>query len=168
MTDTFIEIDGRPALRMERRLAHDPERVWAAITEPDELSVWFASEVVYEQEVGAPMQFVFGDDVDETKDMAEADFHGQVLEFDPPRRFVFSWNQERIEFEVVPDGEGCRLSFTHAFVPPEQATEAAAGWHVCFDALEELLGGTQTTRLPHAVVKERWEAVHPDYIAEAR
>ncbi len=42
MTDGTLEtIDGRPALRFDRTLAHSVERVWRAITEPTELERWF-------------------------------------------------------------------------------------------------------------------------------
>lgn len=42
MTDGTLEtIDGRPALRFERTLAHSVERVWRAISEPAELECWF-------------------------------------------------------------------------------------------------------------------------------
>src|SRR3954467_8673001 len=35
--------DGRHVMRYERRLAHPVERVWAALTEPSELSGWLAA-----------------------------------------------------------------------------------------------------------------------------
>jgi hypothetical protein len=42
MTDGTLEtIDGRPALRFDRTLAHSVERVWRAITDPTELQRWF-------------------------------------------------------------------------------------------------------------------------------
>ena len=42
MTDGTLEtIDGRPALRFERTLAHSVERVWRAISDPAELERWF-------------------------------------------------------------------------------------------------------------------------------
>ncbi len=34
MNGTLQTIDGRPALRFERRLDHSIERVWRAVTEP--------------------------------------------------------------------------------------------------------------------------------------
>jgi uncharacterized protein YndB with AHSA1/START domain len=41
MDGTLETIDGRPALRFERRLAHSVERVWRAVSEPAELARWF-------------------------------------------------------------------------------------------------------------------------------
>ena len=46
MIDGTLEtIDGRPALRFERRLAHSVQRVWHAVTEPAELAQWFVAPV---------------------------------------------------------------------------------------------------------------------------
>ena len=41
MTGTLDNIDDRPTLRFERHYDHDVERVWRAITDPDELRHWF-------------------------------------------------------------------------------------------------------------------------------
>jgi len=44
-TGTLQTIDGRPALRFERRLPHPVERVWRAVSEPAELARWFVAPV---------------------------------------------------------------------------------------------------------------------------
>ena len=41
MRGTYETVDNRPALRFERRLAHPIDKVWRAVTEPDELGRWF-------------------------------------------------------------------------------------------------------------------------------
>ncbi len=45
MTDrgTYVEHEGRPAVRFVRRYPHPAERVWAAVSEPAELRHWFPS-----------------------------------------------------------------------------------------------------------------------------
>ncbi|MGH3693962.1 MAG: SRPBCC domain-containing protein [Pseudonocardiaceae bacterium] len=45
---TYLEHDGRPAVRFQRTYPHPIERVWAAVTEPDELSHWFPCAVQIE------------------------------------------------------------------------------------------------------------------------
>lgn len=47
MAGTLTEVDGRPALRFERRLPHSPERVWRAVT--DETSAWFVAPIVWDE-----------------------------------------------------------------------------------------------------------------------
>ena len=43
---TYLEIDGRPAVRFERIYDHPVARVWAAVTEPEEMRHWFPSPEV--------------------------------------------------------------------------------------------------------------------------
>ena len=54
---TLVTIDGRAALRFEGRYPHDIERVWRAVTDPAEMSVWFPSDVLGERAVGAELLF---------------------------------------------------------------------------------------------------------------
>ncbi|MFC4003088.1 SRPBCC domain-containing protein [Prauserella oleivorans] len=102
-------VGGRPVLRFERRLAHAPERVWRAITDPAETARWFPASIDTEPRAGAPMRFSFGDDADPGGRFAE----GEVLEYDPPKVYAFRWARSVLRFELVPDGDGCVLSFSH-------------------------------------------------------
>ena len=45
MYGSYVTIDDTPTLSFERRLSHPVDRVWEAITEPDELQHWFPSKV---------------------------------------------------------------------------------------------------------------------------
>src|SRR5215211_1259069 len=54
---TLVHIEGRPALRFERRYAHPLERVWRAVTDPAEMAAWFPSNVEGERAVGAELVF---------------------------------------------------------------------------------------------------------------
>ena len=58
------ERGGGAVLRFERRLAHPPEKVFRAISDPDELRHWFPATVELELRAGAPIRFAFeaGDD----------------------------------------------------------------------------------------------------------
>jgi uncharacterized protein YndB with AHSA1/START domain len=38
---TIQPLEGRSLVRFERRYPHSVERVWAALTEPDQLRQWF-------------------------------------------------------------------------------------------------------------------------------
>jgi len=131
---TYETIDGRPAVRFERRYAHPVERVWRAATEPAELEHWFPSSVALDLREGAAMTFTF-------RDGGTEPMRGRVTELDPPHRFCFLWGEEELRLELEPDGDGCRLRFTHLISTREQAARDAAGWHVCLDRLERLLAG---------------------------
>jgi uncharacterized protein YndB with AHSA1/START domain len=107
-----VSLENGPMLRFERRYDHPIERVWRAITDPDELRHWFPQE--------APIE---------------------VTESDPPRLLAGDWYGTRLRFELTPDGDGCVLVFTHAFDDRATSARDAAGWDACFTRLDALLEG---------------------------
>lgn len=130
----YTTVDGRPAVRFERRLGHPPQAVWRMLTDPAELGHWFPCEVEFELRVGGPMRFVFSPDF--TLD-------GEVLELDEPHRFAFLWGVDVLRFELVPDGDDTLLTMLHVLNEEgeEAAAKTAAGWHVCLDGMERRLAG---------------------------
>jgi uncharacterized protein YndB with AHSA1/START domain len=128
MTASQVTVEGRPALRIERRLAHPVERVWRAVTEPAELERWFVAPVPWTPELGE----VF----------AAGGESGRVTELEPPRSIAWTWGAERYRFELAPQAEGCLLVFTHVFNPDlGPAWQHAAGWETYFDRLDAHLAG---------------------------
>ena len=123
---TYETIDGKPALRFERRLAHPVEQVWRSITEPSELERWFPSKVSGEVRLGATLRFSFENGME---------MEGEVTECEPPRRLAFSWGEDHLRFELEPDGDGTLLRLTDVFAEADKAARDAAGWHVCLDRL---------------------------------
>lgn len=134
---------------MERRLAHPPEKVWQAITDPAELDHWFPARVDTELRVGATMRFTFEGD--------ENSSPGEILELDPPKVFAYRWNDDVLRWELVPDGTGCRLLFSHTLSETTggkfAAGRNAAGWDTCLDALLTRLAGEEVQ--PRQVTFER-------------
>jgi uncharacterized protein YndB with AHSA1/START domain len=153
---TLEQGDDRSTLRFERHLQHDVERVWRAVTEPDELAAWFPAAVIYEPAVGAPMQFDFGG-------MHGQDvWPGEVLEWDPPRAFAFRWGTDDLRFVLEPDGESTILVFTHTFRhEPGKPARDAAGWESCLDELLKHLSGGETVGRGGTT----WAEHHVDYLA---
>jgi hypothetical protein len=126
-----VSLDEGPILRLEHRYDHPPERVWWAISDPDELSHWFPP----------------GEGL-------------MVAESDPPRLLTGSWYGDTLRFELRSDGEGCVLTFTHAFSDRAKAARDAAGWDRCFARLSAVLAGTpmaEDESLRH------WPEVHERY-----
>jgi hypothetical protein len=114
MSDATLETTGdRSVLRFERRLDHGVERVWRAITDPDELGQWFP------------------------------DSSWEVTESEPPSMLAGTWHGDELRFELRAggDGNGCVLVFTHAFDERKKAARDAAGWDSCFARLDALLAG---------------------------
>lgn len=112
MTGTLESADNGYRLRFERRFDHSPERVWRAITEPEELAHWFPP----------------GEEL-------------QVTESEPARLLAGTWYGDELRFELRPEGDACVLVFTHTFAEREKAARDAAGWDRVFVRFDALLRG---------------------------
>ena len=146
MIDGTLEtIDGRPALRFERRLAHSPERVWRAVTEPDELAQWFVAPVPWKPALGETFE--------------GGGQSGEITALEAPRVLAWSWGDERYRFELASDGDGCLLVFTHVFdARYGPAAQHAAGWESYLDRLgAHLAGGSLSEEDAHGPIAERHE-----------
>ncbi len=141
-----------PSLRIDREVLIEApvDVVWRTITEPAQMSQWFASRVDLVVEPGAHGYMVFGDQ------------GGPVVveTVDPPTRFSFRWNHPRgeepaagnsmlVEFTLTPeDAERTRLRVTetgHELMPwpdaekQRYADEHQGGWTEFLDRLATLL-----------------------------
>jgi uncharacterized protein YndB with AHSA1/START domain len=134
----LTKVDDRWQLRFVRWLAHPPEKVWAAVTEPDHLRVWFPFDIEGERAAGAPLRFLFRED-------EAPDFDGEMVEFDPPRVMELKWEgDERVRLEVAPDGEGTQLTLLNRFDELGKAARDGTGWHVCLELLIDHLEDRDT------------------------
>jgi uncharacterized protein YndB with AHSA1/START domain len=133
VTDASLTTDGdRTGVRLERTLAHPPDAVWRALTEPAELVRWFPCGVVVEGgtwRVGARLTFPFPP---ETIDLT---LSGEVLVVDAPRVLVYTWGDETLRFELDAVGGGTKLVLVD-LLAPGHAARNAAGWEDCLDRLE--------------------------------
>jgi uncharacterized protein YndB with AHSA1/START domain len=139
---TLDTTGGDPVLRFERRLAHTPDKVFRAISEPAELRHWFPATVELELRTGAPIRFRFEEHGIDAPG-------GEVLELDPPRLLVYTWGHDVLRWEIVPEGDGCRLLFSQTLGEgglsgglPGTARNAA-GWDVCLAGLAARLDGAR-------------------------
>ncbi len=154
MTETLSAVGDRTALRIERRLAHPPEKVWRALTEPTQLSQWFPFDVRLEPAEGATVTFV-------DRDADGATMDGVITEFDPPRVLAYTWADELLRWELQPADGGSLLIFTHTFADRAGAASFAAGWQACLDALDDLIAGRPVA----AADRESMDAAHERYVA---
>jgi uncharacterized protein YndB with AHSA1/START domain len=158
-----VDEQGRTVLRMERRLAHPPAKVWRALTEPAELSRWYpftATDI--ELRVGGAIRFDLSSDPHLNLD---AVMEGVVTEVDPPRVFAFSEpagdvlereGDNLLRFELYPDPDGCLLVFTHVFHDRPGAAANAAGWAVCLDAMDAALAGRPAAQADFVALHEAY------------
>jgi uncharacterized protein YndB with AHSA1/START domain len=149
MNGTLETINGRPALRFERQLAHPVERVWRAVSVPSELERWFPAAVEWTPAAGETLE--------------AGGMTGEVTEADPPNRLAWTFNGEDYSFDLAARESGCLLVFTHAFDDRALAAQTATGWEAYFSRLEPHLAGDF---LSEEEAHEPWEGVHERY-AEA-
>lgn len=157
---TLFTTGGRPVLRFERRLAHPPEKVWKAVTDPAEMAHWFPAGIETELKIGAPMLFSFGAD---RFDLGGAYADGEILELDPPKVYAFRWVDDVLRFELVPDAAGCLLVFTYVLNDTgtrndlPSVARTAPGWDACLDAVVARLDGRDAPRPDGAWALDRAE-----------
>ncbi|GHC59351.1 SRPBCC family protein [Streptomyces flavofungini] len=135
-TLTVADGDGRSALRMERRLAQPPARVWAALTRPEQLAHWFPAEVRVELVPGGAIAFAFP---------GGSGTAGVVTDVEEPRLFAFTWGADHLRWEIAPDAEtgGSLLTLVHTFGDRFGAPSFSAGWHLSITALGAQLDGEE-------------------------
>lgn len=159
MNETLRTIDGRPVLRIERWLNHPVEKVWRAITEPDQLGQWYPFPAK-EMDLRVGGKILFDDD-------AGTRMEATIIELDPPRVFAFSEHapeemfresDDLVHIELQPHEQSCLLIFTHTFDDRAGAASYATGWNACLDGLEMLLAGK-----PVEMIVD-WVTEHERYI----
>jgi uncharacterized protein YndB with AHSA1/START domain len=122
-----------------------PERLWRALIEP-EFTRQFWAETVQECDwkVGSSWKLVVPDGT-----VADA---GEMLEVDPPRRLVLSWQNQlkpelkaegvsRLVYSLEPQGDMVRLTVTHQIgrTGAQFIKEVSAGWPLILSSLKSLL-----------------------------
>ena len=145
-------------LILVRELRHSPEKIWQALTDPEHLREWApfeadgslgtAGATVKLTTVAAPTPHIT-----ETK----------VTRADAPRVLEYGWGGKEMRWELEAVDGGTRLTLWHNIDRPF-ISMGAAGWHICFDVLDRLLGGNPIGRLVGAeAMKFDWQRLHAEY-----
>lgn len=127
--------DGQWTLVFQRDLKHPPELVWAALTEPGQLSRWapFTTDRDLAQPGAATLTMIDGETAEELP--------AQVSLAEPPRLLQYTWGGDLLRWELEPTAEGTRLTLRHTVQGQEWLSKVAAGWHLCLDVAQRLLDG---------------------------
>ncbi|MDJ0377800.1 SRPBCC family protein [Cryobacterium sp. PH31-L1] len=156
MNATFTQRDGRPAVRLERTLPYTAERVWRALTVPDESARWFPSTLTIEPRVGGTVTFA-GDP--NTPDSA-----GTVLAFTPLQLVAFSWGSNVLRFDLTAiNSSECVLTLVDTLTAENEAARNAAGWDVCLAQLDVHLAGHESDG-PHGASASSWQERYEHYV----
>jgi uncharacterized protein YndB with AHSA1/START domain len=145
-------------LVLVRDLRHPPERVWKALTDPEQLREWapFDSDrdlgsigTAKLTTVGAPAPHVT---------------ESQVKRADAPRLLEYRWGGFDIRWELEPLGGGTRLTLWHN-IQRGYISWGAAGWHICFDVLDRFLADRPIGRTvgPEVMKLAGWQRLTAEY-----
>jgi uncharacterized protein YndB with AHSA1/START domain len=149
-------------LRYRRRLAHAVERVWAALTDPEELVRWWGRVRAPRLAEGAPYEITWLNEQEGERVVMEATI---TAIREPELLEVAGDPHGTVRFELRPDGDATELVLQCTSpVPPEHRTSVQAGWHFHLDALETALRGG-TSDLAHP--EPGWSPIHDRYVAAA-
>jgi len=145
----LLEVDHETAtIVFRRRLRHPLQDVWAAVTDPDQVAVWFMTTVHREDARGGHLEMDHPNGVRAT---------GRVLEWRPPRVYAYEWNlapgpsvprgeTSIVRWELNPCEEGTELVLTHQKLTRATAEVFVRGLSTFLDRLSAHLDGTP---LPH-------------------
>ena len=160
MRSADVRKDGEKwTLVLVRDLTHPPAAVWKALTDPQHLREWAPFDADRNlgtvgtaklSTAGAPAPHV-----SETR----------VKRADAPKVLEFSWGEQDIRWELEPlEGGGTQLTLWHN-IDRRFIAMGAAGWHICFDVLEQFLAGQPTRRIvgPDAMKFDGWQRLNASY-----
>ncbi|MFR9774787.1 SRPBCC family protein [Micromonospora sp. MS34] len=118
-----------------RDLRHPPERVWAALTEPERLAQWapFLASRDLGTPGGATLSTVDGD--------RRYPQQATVRRAERPTLLEYTWGDGLLRWELARTDAGTRLTLRHRIDKPDLAPIMAAGWHLCLDVAGHLLDG---------------------------
>ena len=129
-----------------------PEKLWQALIEPEfTRQFWVGTWQDCSWKQGASWRLMIPD--------GRVADSGEVLEIDPPRRLVLSWNNEfkpelrgdgpsRLSYEIEQQEEMVKLTVIHqSNTPGSKLIEAVSnGWPTCFGQPEKLAGNRRIAR----------------------
>jgi len=147
-------------LRFQRRLNHPVERVWAAITRPQEIEAWWARADV-DLRTGGAMRIEW---LNTDEDGSTVVMPATITALEPPHLLEIEGEPHgTLRFELQPDGDATLLTFVAcSTIPGDYRTKVLAGWHYHLDALEEFLDDGVRVDWPNWPVG-RFEAIHERY-----
>ena len=132
------------SVERELSIAASPETVWEFLVDPEKMTRWMGETATLEPRPGGLYQVGV---------IPGHTARGEIVEFDPPRRLVFTWGWDSgsavepgsstIQLELVPEGEGTLVRFAHVGLPDaESAQSHAHGWDHYLARLVGAAGGS--------------------------
>ena len=119
----------------ERWFEASQERVWRALTDPEELAGWLARAEI-DLRVGGSVVLKF----------EEGDERGTITQLQELEVLAYTWNEGKtdslVRFELEPDGSGTLLTLRHTFEGEVDLSSYGGGWHHHLEQLIAQMAGT--------------------------
>jgi uncharacterized protein YndB with AHSA1/START domain len=135
------------SVERELAIAARPEIVWELLVDPEKVVRWMGQQMSSDPRPGGAYRIEV---------IPGHTASGEFVEVDRPRRLVYTWGWEpgadspnpvppgtsTIEIELLPDGDGTRLRFTHRDLPSAEASQSHAhGWDHYLGRLKTVADG---------------------------
>ena len=144
-------------LVLVRELRHSPQKVWHALTDPASLREWAPFDAdrslaavgsVKLSTVGTPDPQVSAT---------------EVTRADAPKLLEYRWGDNQMRWELEPLGDGTRLTLWHN-IDRGFIAMGAAGWHICLDVLDRLMGDEPIGRIVGGdAMRFGWPRLNEEY-----
>jgi uncharacterized protein YndB with AHSA1/START domain len=147
-------------LVLVRELRHPPTMVWQALTDPAQLSQWAPFDADRSLATVGPVKLTT---IGAPAPYATTETH--VKRADAPRALEYTWGGGDMRWELEPlGGSGTRLTLW-SNINRAWISAGAAGWHICFEVLDRLLGGEPLGRMvgPELMKFDGWQRLNADY-----
>jgi uncharacterized protein YndB with AHSA1/START domain len=147
MTSTQI-MTSQDAIVAEIEVGAPPERVFAALIDPQQLTQWWGGEGrcnkrlwQIDARVGGQWRSESYDPTGKVSINGISDFNvsGEILEYDPPRLLAYTWianwhsqpsRTTLVRWRLTPMGQGTRVEITHSGLADEPVArkDYSGGW----------------------------------------
>ncbi|HKU41340.1 MAG TPA: SRPBCC family protein [Polyangiales bacterium] len=154
-----VEPDGaRWALVFVRELAHPPDKVWRALTDPAQLREWAPFDADRDLSSAGSAQLAMAGAPEPELSAAE------VRRAERPHVLEYTWGKDVLCWTLEPIASGTRLTLRHSLEDRSWLPKVAAGWHICLDVAERALSGEPVGRIVGAAARDHgWEALEKAY-----
>ena len=144
-------------LILVRELRHPPEKVWKALTDPASLREWAPFDADRSLAAVGPVKLsTVGTP---TPQISET----QVTRADAPTLLEYRWGDNDMRWQLEPLGNGTRLTLWHN-IDRGFISMGAAGWHICLDVLDRLVGNDPIGRIVGGeAMKFGWPRLNTEY-----
>jgi uncharacterized protein YndB with AHSA1/START domain len=157
-TGADVRKDGdRWTLVLVRQLRHSPTKVWQALTEREQLREWAPFDADRNLDTVGPVKL---STVAAPKVQVS---DSRITRAEAPRLLEYSWGENDMRWELEPLAGGTRLTLWHN-IGRKYVAMGAAGWHICFDVLDQFMEGHPIGRIVGGdAMKFEWKRLNAEY-----